>query len=225
VGAARPVTLVLVAATDRPRAGLLHRARVPAGPITVAALALVAACTAARVAFDAGGTLLGAAQLVPTAVLVLAAGGLLDAAVAAPAPADEGAIEAVIATAAALDAHPPRRVAVETVLAGAWPLGLRARLSRDHRRPEQVVLAMVHPGTGDVRYATRHVTLRALAASLTGAERGGRPPSAGRRPAIAVTGPPEPARRFLVALAAAIDAEVGREPQPASSERSAKSTK
>src|SRR3954470_7135999 len=70
-GAARPVTLILVAATDRLRAGRLHRAGIPAGPITVAALAVVAACTAARVALDAGGTLLGAAQLVPTAVLVL----------------------------------------------------------------------------------------------------------------------------------------------------------
>src|SRR4051812_33591077 len=121
---AKPVTLVLVAATDRPRAGLLHRAGIPPGPVTVAALALVAVCATARVAFDAGGTLLGAVQLVPTAVLVLAVGGLVDAAVAAPAPADDGAVEAVITAARRLDAAPARRVAVETVLAGAWPLGL-----------------------------------------------------------------------------------------------------
>src|SRR4051812_21114662 len=91
----KPVTLILAAATDRPRAGVLHRANVPAEPVTAPALALAAACAVARVALDAGGTLLGAAQLVPTAVLVRAVGGLVDAAVAAPAPVDERAIEAV----------------------------------------------------------------------------------------------------------------------------------
>src|SRR4051812_33248681 len=75
-GPPKPVTLILAAATDRPRAGLLRRARIPAEAVTVAALAVVAACAAARLALDAGGTLLGAAQLVPTAVLVLAVGGL-----------------------------------------------------------------------------------------------------------------------------------------------------
>src|SRR3954468_9623369 len=219
-GPPRAVTLILVAATDRPRAGLLRRARIPAGPVTVA-LALVAGCCAARVALDAGGTLLGAIQLVPTAVLVLAVGGLVDAAVAPAAPEDEGAIEAVVAAAARLDATPPGRLAIETVLAGAGPLGVRARLRRDHRRPEEVVVAIVHPGAGPVRYATRHPGLRAIAAS---AERGGRAPRAGRRPAIAVTGGREEAVTFLVALAEGIDAELGSA-QPASSERSANSTK
>jgi hypothetical protein len=219
----KAVTLILVAATDRPRAGLLRRARIPAGPVTAAALGLVAAFVAARVAFDVSGTLLGAAQLVPTAVLVLAVGGLVDAAVAPAAPADEGAVEAVLATAGHLDAHPPHRLAVETVLAGAWPLGLRQRLGRDHRRPEEVVLATVAPGPGNPRYATRHPALRAIAERVSDAQRGGRAPRAGRRPAIAVTGASEPVAAFLVALAAGIDAEVGA--QPASSERSANSTK
>src|SRR4051794_33456132 len=220
-GPPRPVTLILVAATDRPRAGLLRRARIPAGPVTVAALALVAGCCAARVALDAGGTLLGAIQLVPTAVLVLAVGGLVDAAVAPAAPEDEVALEAVVAAAARLDATPSGRLAVETVLAGAGPLGRRARLKRDHRRPEEVVVAIVHPGAGAVRYATRHPGLRAIAA---GAERGGRAPPPGRRPAIAVPGGREETAAFLVALAAGIDAELGPA-QPASSERSANSTK
>jgi hypothetical protein len=222
-GPPKPVTLILAAATDRPRAGLLRRAGIPAEVVTVAALALVAACAAARVVLDAGGTLLGAAQLVPTAVLVLAVGGLVDAAVAAPAPADERAIEAVIATAAAHDAAPPRRLAVETVLAGAWPLGLHARLRRDHRRPHQVVLAIVQPGDGPARYATRHPALRAIAAGVPHAEPKGRAPRVGRRPALAVTGDAGATTTFLVALAAGIDAEVGA--QPASSERSAKSAK
>src|SRR4051812_5230387 len=109
--AAKPVTLVLVAAVDSPRAGLLRRARVPGGPVTVAALALVAARAPARAAFDAGGPLLGAVQLLPTAALVLAVGGLVDAAVAAPAPADDTAVAAVLAAAKRLDAKPPARVA------------------------------------------------------------------------------------------------------------------
>jgi hypothetical protein len=221
-GRAKSVTLVLVAATDRPRAGLLQRARIPAGAVTALALALVAACCAARVAFDATGTPIGAVQLMPTAVLVLAVGGLVDAAVAGPGPADERAVAAVLDAARALDATPPRRLAVETVLAGAHPLGLRERLKRDHRRPEEVVLAIVQPGAGAVRYATRHPTLRAIAADA--AEPSGRAPRAGRRPAIAVTGDRAHAAAFLVALATGIDATLGA-PQPASSERSAKSTK
>jgi hypothetical protein len=222
-GPPKPVTLVLVAATDRPRAGLLRRARIPAGPVTVAALALVAAFAAARVAFGVSGTLLGAAQLVPSAVLVLAVGGLVDAAVAPAAPADESAVEAVLATAARLDATSPGRLAVETVLAGAWPLGLRERLKRDHRAPEQVVLANVEPGAGPARYATRHPALRTIADGIPDAQQSGRAPRDGRRPAIAVAGATEPTTAFLVALAAGIDAELGG--QPASSERSANSTK
>jgi hypothetical protein len=151
---------------------------------------------------------------------VLAVGGLVDAAVAAPAPADERAIEAVLEAARAIDAAPLPRVGVETVLAGAWPLGFRVRMRRDHRRPEHVVLAIVQPADGPARYATRHPTLRAIA---TGAECRGRAPRAGRRPAVAVIGDAGTATQFLVALAAAIDAEVGA--QPASSERSANSTK
>jgi hypothetical protein len=216
------VTLVLVAALDRPRAGLLRRARIPAGPVAVAALALVAACVAVRVALESGGTLLGAIQLIPTAVLVLAVGGLVDAAVAAPAAADDTAVETILAAATRLDSKPPARVAVETVLAGAWPLGLRARLNRDRRRPEDVVVAIVEPGA-EARYATRHPTLRTIAEHTPEAERKGRPPRAGRRPVIAVSGPPHAATELLVALAAGIDAELGA--QPTSSERSANSTK
>ena len=131
-------------------------------------------------------------------------------------------MDAVGEAAKRLDAAPPRRVAVETVLAGAWPLGLHARLKRDRRRPAELVLAIVAPGA-EARYATRHPTLRAIADSARLAERRGRAPRAGRRPAIAMSGPPEATTELLVALAAGIDAELGG--QPASSERSANSTK
>jgi hypothetical protein len=224
---ARPVTLVLVAAVDRPRGGIARRLGVPLAPVTVAALALVAALVAIRAALDAGGPALGALQLVPTAALIVAVGLLADASFAPPDGEPDTAVDALLASARALDAAPPQRVGVEIVLIGAGPLGLRARLRRDRRRPEEVALAIV--GTtagGEPRYATRHPTLRA-AAGRTGrmAPRRIGAPRAGRRPAIAVAAPADELARALVAFAHALDGELGSAAQPASSERSANSTK
>src|SRR5919202_831523 len=61
--AAKPVTLVLVAAVDRPRDGIARRLGVPLAAVTVAALALVSPLVAIRAALDAGGPALGAVQL------------------------------------------------------------------------------------------------------------------------------------------------------------------
>jgi hypothetical protein len=226
-GAPPEVTLVLVAAVDGPRGGVAERAGVPVRAITTAALGLLAACTAARVALDASGTLIGALQLVPTAVLVLAVGALADAAVAAPASAPGGDPPAEVAVAAArmLAGVRLERVAVEVVLAGAWPLGLRAWLRRDRRRREDVAIAFVG-SAAPPRYATAHPTLRAVAADSRLAERRGRPPRAGRRPAIAVAGGAREAGAFLVALASGLDAALASGPaQSTSSERLAKSAK
>jgi len=226
-GVAARVTLVLVAPIDGPRGGIAQRAGVPVRAITTAALGLLAACTAARVALDASGTLIGALQLVPTAVLVLAVGALADAALAPPASAPGGDPPAEVAVAAARMLAGVRldRVVVEVVLAGAWPLGLRAWLRRDGRRPEDV--AMVFVGSAaPPRYATAHPTLRAIAEHTRLAERHGRRPRAGRRPAIAVAGSAREAGAFLVALASGLDAALARVPaQPTSSERFAKSAK
>src|SRR6478672_3172449 len=224
-GRAAPVTLVVVAPVDGPRGGVAQRAGVPIRALTTGALGLLAACTAARVGLDASGTLIGALQLVPTAVLVLAVGALADAAVAPPASAPGGDQPAEIAVAAArmLDGIRFERVAVEVVLAGAWPLGFRAWLGRDRRRPEDVAVAFVGSAAAP-RYATAHPTFRAVAEDARLAERRGRPPRAGRRPAIAVAGGARDVGAFLVALASGLGAALARGPaQPASSERFAKS--
>ena len=227
VAARLPVILILVAAVDGPRGGIAHRLRLPVRAITTAALGLVAALAAARLAFDASGTFLGAIQLVPTAVLVLAVGALADAAVAPPAPAPGGTPPAELAVAAArsLAAVPLRRVAVEVVLAGAWPLGWRARRRRDRRPPEEVVVVFV--GSAErPRFATAHRALRALAERTRLAARSGRAPHDGRRPAIAVSGSASDTTAFLVTFAVALDADIaGRGAQPASAERSANSVK
>ena len=215
---AASVTLVLVAAVDGPRGGVAQRAGVPVREITTAALGLLAACTAARVALDASGTLVGALQLVPTAVLVLAVGALADAAVAPPASAPGGDPPAEIAVAAArmLAGVRRERVAVEVVLAGAWPLGVRAWLRRDRRRAQDVAVAFVGSAAAP-GYATAHPTLRAVAEETRLAERRGRAPRAGRRrPAIAVAGSAREAGAFLVALASGLDAALASGPaQPA----------
>ena len=223
----RHVTLVVVAPVDGPRGGLARRARLPVRAIATVALGLICACIAARVALDASGTLIGAIQLVPTAVLVLAVGALADAAVAAPARAPGGDPPADVAVAAArmLGGVPLRHVAVEVVLAGAWPLGWRAWRRHDHRRPEDVAVAFVGSAARP-RYATAHPLLGAVAEDTGLAERRGRAPRAGRRPAIAVAGSEREAAAFLVALAAGLDAALARGPaQPASGERLAKSAK
>jgi hypothetical protein len=222
-----PVTLVLVAAVDGPRGGIAHRLGLPVRAITTAALGLVATLAAARVAFDASGTPVGAVQLVPTAVLVLAVGALADAAVAAPASAPGGTppAEMAVAAARALARVPRPRLGVEVVLAGAWALGWRARRRRDRRRPQDVVLVFV--GSAErLRVATAHPALRAVAERTGLAARGGRVPSEGRRPAIAVAGSAADTTAFLVAFAAALDGDLGgAAAQPASGERSANSAK
>jgi len=225
----RAVTLVLIARTDAPRDGIARRLRLPLAALTVVALALVTALVAARVALDAGGTVFGAVQLVPTAALILAVGLLADAAVAPPAASSDpldAAIGAVLAASRALDAAPPQRLGVEIVLAGAGALGRRARLRRDRRRPEQVALALVDAASdGTARYATRHPTLHAVAARDAGfTRRRTGAPRAGRRPAIALSAPASELADAILALARGLDAELARA-QPASSERSANSTK
>ena len=172
---AAPVTLVVVAPVDGPRGGIAQRLGIPLRAVTTVALGLVTAAAAARVALDASGPLVGALQLVPTAVLVLAVGALVDAAVAAPAAAPGGdpPAEMAVAAARALSAVHRRRLGVEVVLAGAWPLGWRARRRRDRRRPEEVVVAFVGSAARP-RYATAHPTLRRIAEDAGLARRGAR---------------------------------------------------
>jgi hypothetical protein len=163
--------VLLVARTDTPRGGSARRfAHVPGGLwwLGLAALAVVCA-TAARVG-DVGGTLLGAAQLVPTVVLLVAATVALDALIAAPGDgaAEEAAVAAVLAAHGALVREPPPRVAVGLLL-GA-PDAVRLHLRGERLDPRRTALLVARPGP--VR--TRHHQWRAAAAAAGFAvERGG----------------------------------------------------
>ena len=156
------VDLLVVARTDVPRGGVARRlARVPGGLwwLVLCALA-VAAAAAARVA-GADGAVLGAAQLVPTVILVLAVGGALDAATA---PVGDGRGEdAALAAAPALHDElvrdPPPGIAPGLVLAG--PDALRAHLRRERLDPRRT--ALLHVRAGDVR--SRHPQWLAAAAT------------------------------------------------------------
>ena len=163
-----PVRLVITAAVDAPAPGLLGRgvrARLhararrrsrdrlpgPYGVLVAALLALLAAATG-RV-LDAGGVLVGALQLGPTIIVLLAVGAALDRAFARPgrqgANADASAAAVAVALVAALDALPPRTLAVDCVLAGAGgahALGFRRWIGDQRRagvRSEQVAVLHV----------------------------------------------------------------------------------
>ena len=213
--------VILTAHCDVPSGGLLRRlarrgigsgmlgGRLP-GPFAWVVLGLlaVAACAGARLA-DVEGSALGAIQLVPTLVLLVALGLLLDAALARPvvgagrepssgdarvgesgaggsgasgSGADlVSAADVVIAAARVFDATPPRRLAVEVVIAGAGEgqaVGFLAYLRRRRPDAERNVVIEVVDGSGTpaptwwtsdaallpLRYHPRLVALAAAAA-------------------------------------------------------------
>ncbi len=105
----------------------------------------------------ASGTPVGALQLVPTAALVVGLALLLDVAVSpfGPAAGDNAAGAAVaVALVRALDAAPPRRVAVELVLQGSGDGSMTGlgrylrRRRREVRRRDAVVLGIGPSGGG-----------------------------------------------------------------------------
>jgi hypothetical protein len=202
----RDVTLVVLAAIDRPRTAVLARVQAPLVWLQ-AALALTAALAAARVA-GASGTALGVAQLVPAVVLLVAVVGLLDAAAEPPAQADTASTDAAVAVAA-------RDPWTEIVLVGAGELGLRARLSAERRAPEQVVLLWLEPGPGPA-WRSAHPTLAALAGDA-GERLRGRALPAGTRPALALQGTGGELAERAAAVVDRIDAQLRRPSPPAAS--------
>ena len=197
--APRRVTLVALAGVDRPRATLLGRVPAPLAWLA-GALALQAAATAARLA-GVDATWLGAAQILPSTVLLLAAGLFADAAVARPAPADAAATDAAVALARAAPW-------ADVVLVGAAEMGVRRWLRAERRAPETVVLLWLEPGAR-LRWRSAHATLGEIAAHLGDdeahlvAERErGRGLAAGARPAIALSGPPGALTDLALAFAA-----------------------
>ena len=141
---ARPVTLIVTAPVDRPRQGLERRLGLPLLALSIASLALVAGCAGVRLA-GVGDGWIGAVQLVPTIVLLVAVAGFLDQGVAAPV-GDDRAPQAAVELVHRLDAAPPRNLDVAVVLAGAGSAhaaGLRRWLDgrrRRGRRPQDVAL-------------------------------------------------------------------------------------
>ena len=164
-GRRRIVRLVITAAYDAGRAGIVHRepvrravARVRAwtggrlpgsGTFLALALAAVAGLAGLRLAgVDAGWV--GAVQLVPTVGLMAALALAVDTALSrtGPGAGDPASGAAVaLALAGALDRDPPRHLGVEVVLAGAGEgpsLGMRqfVRARRGRWRPEAT--AVIH---------------------------------------------------------------------------------
>jgi hypothetical protein len=190
--AASAVDVLLVVRTDVPRGGLARRFDgVPGGLwwLAVAAVGVVAAA-AARVG-GADGTLLGAAQLLPTVVLLVAATVALDSLMTAGGAGAEVA-EAVAAALAAHDAlvrDPAPGVAAGLVLGP--PAAVRVHLRAERLDPRRTALLVVR--AGPVR--TRHHQWRTAAQAVGVAVRGGGPrglPAVEAPPALA-----EPLSRAL----------------------------
>jgi hypothetical protein len=194
----RPVAIVVLAAVDRPRKGVLGR--VPAALEWLqGALALTVALAGARVA-GADGTLLGAAQLVPAVAALVAAAGFLDAILASAAETDAAAANAAIT--AARDAP-----WAEVVFVGAGELGLRARLRAERRAPETTILLWLEPAPAPW-WRSAHPTLAEIAGATGAPRRRGRALPAGERPALALGGPDGELRELAMAVVDGIDARL-----------------
>lgn len=195
----REVALVVLAAVDRPRTGVLNR--VPAALEWLqGALVLTVALAAARVA-GADGTLVGVAQLLPAVVALAAAAGFLDAVLAPVAATDTAAADAAVAT--ARDAP-----WAEVVFVGAGELGLRARLRAERRAPETTVLLWLEPAARPW-WRSAHPTLAEVAGATGAPRRRGAALPAGERPALAIGGPPGELAELTAAVVARIGASLG----------------
>jgi hypothetical protein len=189
------VVLVIAAAYDAPRRGLVlndrWRGRVPRPAITVCAAA-VAAAAAARVAGYEPGWL-GAAQLAPTVVLLVALAAAADIALSGWAPGANDNASGVAVALALLDElarEPPRVLGPALLLIGAGhalPRQAARHLRAEGLGAERVVLLELGPcGAGRPAWSARHPQVRAAAeraAAAAGLAAGGHRP---RRPAARV---------------------------------------
>jgi hypothetical protein len=202
----RAVALIVLAAVDRPRTGVLGR--VPAAPEWLqGALLLTVALAGARVA-GADGTLVGIAQLVPAVVALALAAGFLDAVLAPVAEADAAAANAAIAMARAAPW-------AEVVFVGAGELGVRARLRAERRAPETTVLLWLEPAP-HAWWRTAHPTLAEVAAETGAPRRRGRALPAGERPALAIGGPDGALSELAAEVVERLDARLSQSPAASS---------
>jgi hypothetical protein len=179
----KPGTLVLVAHYDAGRAGIVHsdavarrRARLRVGGLQLifaAQLGVLAAALLRLVGIE--GTLITAAQLVPTFVLIVAVALLADVALAGTkAGENDNASGTVLALRLATAAH-AEHFDVHVLLTGAGTAGaagLKAFVKRhDLPRDTTVFLNLDKVGSGDVRYISAHPQLRKLADQMQDATR------------------------------------------------------
>jgi hypothetical protein len=146
----KPVKLVVCASLDAPASAALGRRRPPLRLLALAVL-LVCACAGARLA-GVEGRALGVGQLIPTVALLIAVALLVDIALSEPtdAPNAATAAAAALALVGELDAHPPRNLDVELVIAGAGQgpaLGMRSyvKARRKRARPETLAVLALEP--------------------------------------------------------------------------------
>jgi hypothetical protein len=164
-GRERVVRLIITAHYDAPRGGLVYRDAVrrcsarlrrvtrglTPGPLAVVPLALagLAVVAGARLA-AAEPSWLGVAQLVPTVALLAALAAFVDIGLTGTVPgAGDPASGAAVALALAdaLDREPPRRLAVEVVMAGGGDgpaLGMRAYVRGRRRSYAPAATALLH---------------------------------------------------------------------------------
>jgi hypothetical protein len=167
-----PVRLVLTADYHSPRDGIVQRDPIRAlaarareatrgltpGWLGWVAIAIVWLLAIAIIRLDGHkSTAVGVAQLIPTVGLVLAFAALIEIAIAGYAKtANDSASAAAVALALAraLEAAPPRRMAVDVVLqGGGGGLGLRAYLRKHRlRAPDVVTLGIAAAGAGEPRW-------------------------------------------------------------------------
>jgi hypothetical protein len=198
----------------------LARMRLP-GPRVLLGLALALIVTFAAVRTGGtGGTALGAAQLVPTALCIALVGAFLDAWVARPGNAAAGPA-AMLAALAVLDAEPPQRLVAEALVAG--PRSMRAFI-REQRRAgtdaTDVAVVELREGRrgflrsdGSLLPQRLHPRLAGLLRETAPARRGrSQSPAAvarsARWPAIAIEGDVDELVELTLALAAGLDREL-----------------
>jgi hypothetical protein len=167
--------LVIAAAYDAPRRGLLlndrwrrRLRRAPPGALAACALSVVAAA-GARVG-GVEGVAIGAVQLVPTLVLLVATAAAADIALSDWAPgANDGASGVAVALALydELAREPPRALAPTLLLVGAGhagPAALRSHLRAEGLTAERAIVLELGPcGAGRPGWRARHPRVEAAA--------------------------------------------------------------
>jgi hypothetical protein len=187
-------SLVIAAAYDAPKARWQRLLR-PRWALVACGVAVAGAAGARLGGVDA--TWLGALQLVPTVVLLLAFAAALDAALAGFAPDDGAGAAVAVALFDELRRDPPRELAPSLLLYGAGHAARRPRIAG--------VALELAGGDGPPTWSAGHPQLRDAAERAAGAlgHEGG-----GRAAGVRITGSMEAALDLALGIVDAVDAEL-----------------